>query len=279
VYGISKLNKQGRASHMYSFYVKSGSGHGEKPKEFILRVFKGDVKVARKEFAVLRRLKEENLPVPSAYFFEEKCEIFGKPIMIMEKVNASDASEFMTNEVAAKHIVKRMAKRLVDIHNTNPWLIEHSDAMYADYKHKQKELLRIRFFITKLCPSFLGFSLPTRRRLITAVKRLGYEQPKKVRPALLHLDYEPNHILILNGTDIVIDWGMTSIGDPAYDVAWIYHKLRLERENAKVDLGEYFVKCYKEYSGKKLVNLQYFKDTVAIEMTRFSGLLPFREEI
>jgi len=100
-------------------------------------------------------------------------------------------------------------------------------------------------------------------------------EPKKVSPTLVHLDYEPKHILVLDGRCIVVDWGEASVGDPAYDVAWTYHKLRLGREKAKTDLGEYFVKCYERYSGQELVNLQFFKDAVAIEMANWCGLSPF----
>jgi aminoglycoside phosphotransferase (APT) family kinase protein len=277
VHGICKLGKQGRATYMYSFYGTFSSEFDKIQKEYILRVFRGEsVEKARKEFAILNALKEQELPVPIVYCFEENCELFGKPIMIMEKVNGDDASKYMNNEDAAKHIVKIMAKCLVDIHSANPWLIKTSDIMQEQYERKQKELLGIRFFIDKRCPSFFGFSPPIQRRFISAVKQLEYEEPKKVCPALLHLDYEPNHFLVSNGDCIVVDWGEANIGDPAYDVAWTYHKLRLERENAKVDLGEYFVKCYEEYSDKELANLCYFKDTVAIEMVKFCGLSPFR---
>lgn len=277
VHGIRKLGKQGRASYMYSFYGTFSSELGKKQKEYILRVFRGEsVEKARKEFAILNALKAQELSVPIVYFFEENCEIFGKPIMVMEKVNGDDASKYVNDEDTAKRIVKRMAKCLVDIHGTNLLLIKNSGIMREQYERKQKELLEIRFFINKRCPSFLGFSPPIQRRFIAAVKQLKYEEPKKVCPTLLHLDYEPNHLLVSNDDCVVVDWGEANIGDPAYDVAWAYHKLRLERENAKVDLGEYFVKCYEDYSGKRLVNLQYFKDTVAIEMLKFCGLSPFR---
>ena len=168
-----------------------------------------------------------------------------------------------------------MAKCLVDIHKVNLNCLEISDALQQQYEVKQKKLLDIRSFISKHCMSFLGFSPPHQRRLIAAIKRLGYIEPKKVCPGLLHLDYEPNHILMSNGQCVVVDWGEASVGDPAYDVAWTYHKLRLERENADVDLGEYFVQCYEKYRGHKLVNIQFFKDAVAIEMARWCGLLHF----
>ena len=278
VHGIRRLDKQGRTSLMYSFFGTFTSEGCKQTKEFILRIYKeeNDTEKGHKEFAILNALKEQNLPIPTAYCFEENCEVLGKPFMIMERIVAKDASKYFKDEKNAQVIVKKMAKGLVKIHEVDPNCIENSNVLRQQYELKQQKLLEIRFFINKLCPRFLGFSPPHQRRFILAVKQLRCIEPKKVCPTLLHLDHEPNHILVLNGRCIVVDWGEASIGDPAYDVGWTYHKLRLERENAKVDLGEYFVKCYEKYSGQKLVNLQFFKDNVAIEMAKWSGLSPFR---
>ena len=262
---------------MHSFLGTFTLGGCKQSKEFILRVFREEnVEIGRKEFAILKTLKEQNLPVPTAYCFEENDGVLEKPFMIMERTVAKTASDYLTDEKNAKVIVKKMAECLVDIHKVNPSYIENSNALRRQYELKQKSLSDMRFFINKYCTNFLGISFLNQRRFIAAVKRLGFTKPQKVCPTLLHLDYEPDHVFILNGRCIVVDWGEASVGDAAYDVAWTYHKLRLGRENTKVDLGEYFVQCYEKHVGQKLVNLQFFKDTVAIEMAMWCGLSPFR---
>ena len=195
--------------------------------------------------------------------------------MVMEKIVGRNASYYLNDEKSAQVIAEKMAKTLVKIHKTYPNCIQDSNILQQQYELKQRGLLEIMFFINKRCPNFLGFSPPRQRRFIAAVKRLKYIEPKKFRPTLVHLDYEPNHVIVSNGRCIVVDWGEASIGDPAYDVAWTYHKLRLGRAKAKVDLGEYFVKSYEKYNGQRLVNLQFCKDTVAIEMAKWCGLSPF----
>jgi len=280
VYGICKLGEQGRASSMYSFFGSFSSGSSKEQKEFILRVYKeGNDEKGRKEFTLLKVLKEKNLPVPTAYWFEENHVALGKSFMIMERIMGKNASFYMTDDESAKVIVKKMAKCLVMIHNVELDHIENSDVLLREYKHKQKCLLELRSFINKQCLGFLGFCPPSTRRFIGAVKRMGYLEPKKVPHTLVHLDYEPNHVLLLDGRCIVVDWGEASVGDPAYDVAWTYHKLRLGRENAKIDLGEYFVKWYETYNGQKLVNLQFFKDMVALEIATWCGLSPFHDNL
>lgn len=277
VHGIRSLDKQGRSTFMYSFFGTFDLEGNEQTKEFILRIYKNenDSQNGHKEFTILNALKEQNLPVPKVYYFDKHSKVFGKPFMIMETIRGKDASNYITDDKTSQNIVNKMAKVLVDIHKVDLKHIENSKILRQQYERKQQLLSDARRFISERCPKFLGFSPPYQRRFIAAVKKLPSTKPEKVCSALLHLDYEPNHILVLDGHCIVIDWGEASIGDPAYDVAWTYHKLRLERENAKVDLGKYFVKCYEEYSGQKLVNLQLFKDNVAIEMVKWSGLLPF----
>jgi hypothetical protein len=95
---------------------------------------------------------------------------------------------------------------------------------------------------------------------------------------LLHGDFEPDHILVATGRVVVVDWGEACIGDPAYDVGWTYHKLTLERAYAKMNLGKLFVEKYEEFNPGRLVNLQFYKDIVAIEIAMTFGLSPFGEK-
>jgi len=71
----------------------------------------------------------------------------------------------------------------------------------------------------------------------------------------LHLDYGPDHVLVSNDQAVVIDWGEASVGDSA--------------------LGEYFVDCYQKVAGRRLPNLEYFKQAVALKMVYWCGLRPF----
>ena len=276
VHDLCKLAGQGRSSVTYSFlstFFLQGSKH---QKEFILKVYnEGNQEKGRKEFALLNVLKEQKLPVPTAYYFEDENTVYGKAFMIMERIKAKNASFYLHTEESTKQIVKKMAECLARIHGAELDFIKNFDVLRKQYELKQKWLSEIRFFTNKRCMGFLGFCPPPQRRFIATVKQLGYMEPKKVYPTLVHLDYEPNHVLVLNGRCIVLDWGEASIGDPAYDVSWTYHKLRLGRERAKLDAGEYFVKCYEKHIGQKLVNLQFFKDMVAIEIASWCGLSPF----
>jgi len=275
IHDIHKLKKQGASSIMYSFFLTYVSEGVEQRKEFILRIYReGFEKLGFKEFAVLKVLNEHDLPVPAVYYFEADERIIGKSFIIMEKIVGKSASYYLNDGEKGQIIVDKMAKNLVRIHKLDPNCVQNSNVLREQYEHRQRGLLKIRFFIKRYM-SFLGFCSPRQRRFIVAVKRLEEVKPKKIHHTILHMDYEPDHVLVSNGRYIVVDWGEVSIGDPAFDVAWTYHKLRLGREMDKMDLGEHFVRRYEKYMGQRLVNLQFCKDMVALELASWSGLSPF----
>lgn len=276
LHDIHRLKGQGATSVMYSFALTYISEGLKQRKDFVLRLYKeGSEKNGLKEFSLLKTLKEYNIPVPTAYCFEADNRIMGKPFMIMEKIMGKNASHYLKDEVEAQIIIDKMAEILAKLHKVDPNCIQNSNVLQQQYELRQQRLLKIRFFINKRCMNFLGFCPLRERRFIKAVKRLEEAKSKNFRPTLLHLDYEPDHVLVSNGQFVIVDWGEASIGDPAFDVAWTYHKLRLGREMAKADLGEHFVKSYEKYMGQRLVNLQFCKDMVAIEIALLFVLSPF----
>jgi len=274
---IYRLSEQGASSVMYSFvltYVLEGL---KQRRDFVLRLYgEGFEERGFKEFAVLNALEENGFPVPAAYYFEADGGVMGKPFMIMEKIAGIPASHYLVSEANVQNMIDKMAKILARIHELDPDCIQNSNVLKKQYELRQRRLLEMRFFIKKYCMSFLGFSPLRQRRFVAAVKRLEEVKPKKVCPAILHMDYEPNHILVSNRRFIVVDWGEASIGDPAFDVGWAYHKLRLGRELVKGDLGERFVKSYEKYAGQRLVNLQFCKDMAALELASWCNLYSFQ---
>jgi aminoglycoside phosphotransferase (APT) family kinase protein len=192
--------------------------------------------------------------------------------MIMEKIAAKNASHFLNDEISAQVIIDQMAESLVMVHKLDPKCIQNSKVLQEQQELGQQQLLKVMFFIKK---GFFVFSRPRQRRFIAAVKRLEEVKPKKFCPAILHGDYHPFHFLVSKGRPVIVDWGMASVGDPAIDVGWTYHILRTEYEMVKVDLGEYFVKCYEKHRGQRLDNLQFGKDIAVFNLASWYGMLPF----
>lgn len=279
IHEIHKNCDQGRSSVAYSFHITYNEKGHKQSKQLFLKVYNNKtIESGRKEFNILKKLKQLGLPVPTAYCFEENNEILGRPFIIIEKIIGKNASVFFDDKKNAENIVKKMAKCLVAVHKVDPNSIENSNTLQEQYNIKQHRILKTRQFINEKCMNFLGFCPPYQRRLIAALKKLEIAAPLKTEPSLLHLDYEPNHIIVNdNKKCIITDWGEANIGDPAYDVAWTYHKLKLESHTTKIDLSDWFVEQYKKQGGRNLVNLKIFKDNVAIEMARWCGIPIFCE--
>lgn len=278
VSNIRKLDEQGTTTAMYFFTVTFFSGDAEKRKEFALRIYKeGLEKIGSKEVILLKKLKLHGLPVPCVYCFEPNNSVIKHPFMIMERISEITAAHYLNTESSGKTIVDKMAENLVKIHEFDPNCLENFEALREQFELQKRRALEIRFFIKNHCMNFLGFCPYRQRKFIAAVKQLEDAMPEKSRHALLHLDYGPDHILISNGQITTVDWGEAAVGDPAFDVAWAYHKLRLGRETSKTDLGKHFVTSYERYLGERLTNLQFYKNMVAIELAFRFFCCPFNE--
>jgi aminoglycoside phosphotransferase (APT) family kinase protein len=276
VHDIRKLTEQGATALVYSFFLTYLSADLRQRKDFVLKIYNEEYeKGGSAEFATLKILKEHNLPVPTPYHFEIDNRIMGKPFMIMEKIVGKSGQCYLTNKINSQNIVAKMAKTLVEIHKIDPSGIQGVAFLRERYVGDLRRQLAAIFFIKNYCMSFLGFSPLRQRRFIAAVKRLEELKQEKFCPAILNMDYEPNHVLVSNERLIVVDWGDTTIGDPACDVGWAYHLLRLGGEMFGLDLGTYFVKSYEKYLGQRLVNLQFWKDVSAFKLATGFGLSPF----
>jgi len=277
VHDIHKLKEQGLTSVMYSFFLTYVSHGLKRRKDFALKIYKeGFEEHEPTEFSVLKTLKEHNLRVPTVYSFQADNGIMEKPFIIMEKIEGKSATHYLNDEIKGQIIVDEMAKILSEIHKLDPHGIPAYKFLREQYELERQVLMEMKFFIKNCCMNFLGFSPLRQRRFIAAVKQLEEEKQEKFHDAILHMDYEPNHVLISNGRFIIVDWGNAIIGDPAFDVGWAYHLLRLGRETFEADLGEYFVKSYEKYMGQRIVNLQFWKDMGALKLASYSGLSPFK---
>ena len=79
------------------------------------------------------------------------------------------------------------------------------------------------------------------RRAAAAMFAAGLASLEGFRPAVVHADLGPEHLLCRNGSLVgVIDWSDARIGDPALDFAWLLHSVGgelLELYGGSVDGG------------------------------------------
>jgi thiamine kinase-like enzyme len=82
---------------------------------------------------------------------------------------------------------------------------------------------------------------------------------------LIHGEYHPGHVLTTNDNGLsVIDWESVQIGDPAFDVGYAYHVIRLmnsgKNSNAGEEVAERFILGYsRNFQGDVRRRLEFYK--------------------
>lgn len=270
---VHLLDKQGISCNMYSFSIVSINKNVQ--KNFILRIYqRKNIENAIKEFKLLNLLKAYGAPVPVAYYFEKNNDVLNQPIMILEEINGKQASEFFNSDLSARKTIDKMAEALVSIHAINLIKFDFLTKNRYSFELKEKKLLHL-FFLIKRTPTFLFFfSSFYVKRFVKSLKKIDFLTHNKKHLVLLHMDYDPENVILTNSKCVIVDWSEASVGDPAYDVAWTYHMLAIADKEHR-DLAHYFVNSYKKYSNFQLKNLNYYKDIVALNLASYYGLCPF----
>jgi len=284
VSGLYSMRIQGLSNRMRVFSITYTSRKHLFRRIFVLRIY-GNHSEERmsKEYRALKMLKAKGIPVPDALVLETDRRIIGEPFMIMEKITGVSASNFLDNSENASSTVDLLARLLVSIHKLEPKTLFQSsvleDELAGAFEFRESMLSQVRYrinigYITSLSPF-------VRSKYLKAVMRLEETKTRPSRLVLIHGDFGPDHVLLTQKGPVVVDWEGISVGDPAYDVGWVYHIIRLEGQTmidhrfVKVpkrasainfDLGEEFVKYYENYCGSKAANLDFYKDLVAIRL-------------
>lgn len=174
----------------------------------------------RRESALLDRIHPVFPLAPRPYLFCDDLEIMGVPFYVMERRNGlvlndtfPDGSK-VTPELC-RQISEMVVDTLVGIHAIN-WRA----AGLAEFGHPEGFLERqVMGWIERYARSQTDESPD-----VTALTRWLVEHiPVSPAPALIHNDFKLNNML-LDANDLaqpvaVLDWEMTTIGDPLFDLA------------------------------------------------------------
>ncbi len=216
VTGLTRLT-DGWESEVYSFTVESADGRER--RDLILRMFPGSVesdpagKCAR-EYRILEKLGRLGYPVPRVYAIDAGGSGLGRPSFVMEKINGptADALFLCSAPEARRGLVTMFAELLADLHA-------------LDARHFEPEAPL--FALSNLDAGWSGplrgwterFSQPGFGPVIDWLERRAVSVGRRP-PALIHLDFHANNILMQDGRPHVIDWTSAGLSDPRVDLAW-----------------------------------------------------------
>ena len=210
----------GWESDVYTFRLAAGRQVGEPEQELVLRLYQGGQGAfkAQAEFSGMQRLYQAGYPVPQVYFMENERSPFGKPFMVMEKIDGVMLWPvlFSASKPLRTARLERFCGLMARLHRLD-WRQVVPDIPGYDgrdpYFFFTRELVRWRAFLD-LYP-VEGFMQVT-RWLEERAPRLPC-----LRPGPVHWDLHPANVLLTPDEGmVVIDWTQVDVTDTRFDLAW-----------------------------------------------------------
>ncbi len=179
-----------------------------------------------REFRILDAIKEQPVAIARPILSCDDSAVFGAPFYVMDRVDGVPIRDRLPEAWAAApeqhgRALEQLIDALVAVH-----AVDWKACGLGDMAHPENYLKRqIARWLAQL-HSYGGRELPAAERL---AGWLEAGRPPDQPPALYHGDYKLDNVLYATGLPVqllaIVDWEMSSIGDPLVDLAWalIFH--------------------------------------------------------
>jgi aminoglycoside phosphotransferase (APT) family kinase protein len=179
-----------------------------------------------REFRILDAIKDEPVAIARPILSCEDSAVFGAPFYVMDRVDGvpiRDRLPASWASVPEQHAqaLEQLIDALVAVH-----AVDWKACGLGDMAHPENYLKRqVSRWISQL-HSYGGRDLPVAERLADWLESMS---PPDQPPALFHGDYKLDNVLYATPLPVqllaIVDWEMSSIGDPLVDLAWalIFH--------------------------------------------------------
>jgi len=245
----------GWESEMYSFDVEYGPAGEHQREELILRIYPGDDAYSKSahEFHGMSQLHRAGYPVPRVLVLEREHSPFGKPFVIMERIEGQVLWPLLFGppEGKQRELLSLFCKLFIQLHALEWRPFVHDVARYDTgdpYIFVDRELSKWRCYLARFPKSdFLPVIewLESRR-----------DQVPCPRPSPIHWDYHPGNVLLRDdGSAVVIDWTQLDISDSRFDLAWT---LLLVSSYQGLEWRERILREYERLAGAPVEQIEYF---------------------
>lgn len=255
VSGLTSISG-GWESEVYSFDVEHGPPEGRQREGLILRVYPGDDAHAKsaREFRGMRQLHEAGYPVPRVLLLERENSPFGKPFVIMERIEGQVLWPILFNapERRQQELLTQFCELFVRLHRLD-WRPFVDDV--AHY-----ELGGPTVFVDQWLGMVRGalerFPLSNSLRILEWLEARRDQVPC-LRPAPVHWDYHPGNVLLRDdGSAVVIDWTQIDVSDPRFDLAWT---LLLVSSYEGAEWRNRILEEYERLAGARVEQMEWFE--------------------
>ncbi len=251
VTGLSEINV-GWETELITLEVHSTLDGGRVNEKRVLRVFQGDGagRKSAKEYHLMRKLYDVGYPVPKVYGHEASGRVIGKPFILMEWIRGKTLGAAYGNETPEEQQrgVDRLMALFAQLHRLDvtpfkgiPELPCHDDLVqdslnwYRGAAERQLQWMR-----------------PVVDWLTQRKQRINTEPP-----SLVHMDYHGMNVMVgEDGSEAVIDWGASRIGDHRMDLGWT---LLLYTTFGGEAYRDPLLASYGEHSGRMVAGVEYFE--------------------
>lgn len=261
VEALSCINA-GWESDVYAFDLEHGPASARQRTPLVLRIFPGvdaHEKSAR-EFNGIRLLRQAAYPVPEVYLLERDASPFGKPFIIMERVEGQLLwlPLFHGPEADRPRLLTQFCGLLVRLHTLDwrPFVRGPAEEALSDPGELAgRELTSWQaIFAQHPAPGFQ----PTMAWLSASQARLRSPSPGPV-----HWDFHPANVLVRpDGSACVIDWTQIDITDTRFDLAWTL--LLIGSNQGEAWRGRVLAE-YERLLGRAVEDLEFFEVAAGVK--------------
>ncbi|MBN2334565.1 phosphotransferase [Candidatus Bathyarchaeota archaeon] len=245
----------GWETELHTLKVRSTRQGETVDKDMVLRVFSGGSaqRKSRKEYMVMRRLREEGYPVPEVYDHDTGKAI-GKSFILMERVIGDTLDQrYMEDAAAPEEGVRLLMQLFVELHRLDASPFRDIPGMGGADDSVDSSLRWYR----ELAEDEAKWILPV-------VEWLEGRSPgvDPAAPSVLHMDYHGMNVMLWgDGTPTVIDWSAAKIGDYREDLAW---SLLLYTTFGGDAYRPMILNQYQRISGRETKDIRFFEVLAAL---------------
>lgn len=210
----------GWESEIYAFALEHGRASHRERQNLVLRLHSGEgagEKSAR-EFYSIKRLREVGYPVPQVYLLERDPSLFGKPFIIMERIDGQMMwTQFDAADAKSKAAsIRQFCTLFVRLHQTD-WRLFMNEAEQPRLNDPYVFLDEWFGVAQKYLEQFPGSGF---RAVVEWLKERRALMPYR-KPSPTHNDFHPGNVLVQDDDSlVVIDWTGFQISDARFDLAW-----------------------------------------------------------
>ncbi|MGC9522428.1 MAG: phosphotransferase family protein [Anaerolineae bacterium] len=236
-------------------------------ESLVLRIYPGaDAREkAVREFDGMRRLYNAGYPVPEVHHLASEASPFGKPFVIMERVDGRPMwhATFNGPEARQRACFQRFIELFVELHALD-WqtLVDDTSVPFVDASGAVEPYAFVDAWLGLFRGYAQQFSLTDYAPVLDWLAERRDGVPCH-RPAPIHWDYHPENLLLrADGTTVVIDWTQYEISDPRFDLAWTMTLVSSEEGHdvrSSERIRRRILEAYEARSGEPVEQIEYFE--------------------